>query len=148
MVVSNRYSFVIRYLFGIKQRKRSCRASLALSFALLKVQDSVYSDRSICLIPTPIHQVHRYVQLVLSLLQHITITLCCQKVYNLNQTDTCLHKKEDQHNTAPYLFAKTRYMYAVLYEACRICPSFSGKVPIAHKNVLPTSSYNTRVKLE
>ena len=36
----------------------------------------------------------------------------------LNQTDACLHKKGGWHNTAPNLFAKTRYMYAVSYEAC------------------------------
>ena len=60
---------------------------------------------------------HIYVQLVLSLLQHMTINQCYQKIYNLEHTDTRLHKKRDLHYTAPYLFVKTRYMYAVSYEA-------------------------------
>ena len=50
-------------------------------------------------------------------MQHITITQCCQKEFSLNHTDTCLHKKKDWHNTAPYIFEETRYMYAVLCEA-------------------------------
>ena len=54
------------------------------------------------------------------LLQHITITLGCPKYFNLNHTDTCLLKKKDWHNTELYFFAKTRYMYAVSYEACDI----------------------------
>ena len=53
----------------------------------------------------------------MSLLQHITITQCCQKDFSLNHTDTRLYKKRDRHNTAPHMFDKTRYMYAVSSEA-------------------------------
>ena len=37
------------------EREKSSMVQLSASFALLKVQDSVYSNRIICLIPTPIH---------------------------------------------------------------------------------------------
>ena len=42
----------------------------------------------------------KHLHLLSALLQHITITLCCRKNYNINHADTCLHKKRDWHNTA------------------------------------------------
>ena len=58
-------------------------------------------------------------------MQHITITKCCQKDISLNHTDTRLYKKRDWHNTAPHMFYKTRFMYAVSSEACLLRPSLS-----------------------
>ena len=42
-----------RYLFGTKQRKKSWRAPVSLSFSFPNVKDTVFSDSSICLEPTP-----------------------------------------------------------------------------------------------
>ena len=65
--------------------------------------------------------------MISALLQQITITLCCLKDYSLNHTDSCLQKKRDWDNRSLYLFAKTRYVYAVWYEACcRTDPATPG----------------------
>ena len=68
--------------------------------------------------------------------------MCYQRNYNLNHTDTRLHKKRDWHNTALYLFAKTNYMYAVSYEACAELSLYSNtNLCMRTKTVLPTISF-------